>query len=109
MTNSEIFKAAHERAKTFRGDYRACFVLALRIVRSESRPSTLDLAHRLASRIEANETDTCSVWANYGKVRIYVKRSGHQDAGYIDCVSMTAIGNRPGNQDLLSNLIKTYA
>lgn len=36
MTNSEIFKAAHKLAKTFQGDYRACFALALRIVREEA-------------------------------------------------------------------------
>jgi len=32
MTNAQIFKAAHKLAKTFTGDYRACFSLALRDV-----------------------------------------------------------------------------
>lgn len=32
MTKSEIFKAAHKLAKTFEGDYQACFSLALKTV-----------------------------------------------------------------------------
>lgn len=36
MTNAQIFKAAHSLARTFSGDYRACFALALRIVRNNN-------------------------------------------------------------------------
>ena len=32
MTHAQIFTAAHKLAKTFTGDYRACFALALRDV-----------------------------------------------------------------------------
>ena len=37
MTNSELFKAAHAVAKNLVGDYRACFVMALQIVRDQKR------------------------------------------------------------------------
>lgn len=33
MSKSEMFKAAHKLAKTFTGNYRACFALALRELR----------------------------------------------------------------------------
>jgi hypothetical protein len=36
MTKSEIFKAAHKLAKTFEGNYTACFVLALAEVRNNN-------------------------------------------------------------------------
>lgn len=32
MTKAEIFKAAHKLAKTFEGNYKACFALALKQV-----------------------------------------------------------------------------
>jgi hypothetical protein len=32
LTKSEIFKAAHKLAKTFEGNYKACFALALKQV-----------------------------------------------------------------------------
>lgn len=69
----------------------------------------LDIAEKMKKSIEENETDTCRIWSNYGKVRLYVKRSGYSDAGHIDIVEMKAFGDRPGNQDLLNKLIKKYA
>lgn len=35
MNKSEIFKEAHKLAKTFVGNYRACFSLALRLIRTK--------------------------------------------------------------------------
>ena len=37
MTNSQLFKAAHEVARNLSGDYRACFKMALTIVRDEKK------------------------------------------------------------------------
>lgn len=34
MTNSQIFKAAHKLAKTFKGNYQACFSLALKQIKA---------------------------------------------------------------------------
>ena len=36
MTKSELFKAAHALAKTFVGNYRACFVMALAEIRESN-------------------------------------------------------------------------
>jgi hypothetical protein len=36
MTRSQIFKAAHEIARSLEGNYRACFAMALDIVRNEA-------------------------------------------------------------------------
>jgi hypothetical protein len=36
MTHAQIFKAAHELAREFSGDYRARFALAIRIVRNQA-------------------------------------------------------------------------
>lgn len=36
MTNAQIFKAAHELAREFSGDYRARFALALRTIRNQA-------------------------------------------------------------------------
>jgi hypothetical protein len=35
MTNSQLFTAAHKLAKTFIGDYKACFKLALHNLRNQ--------------------------------------------------------------------------
>jgi len=37
MTNAQIFKAAHEIARNLTGDYRACFKMALAIVRDQKK------------------------------------------------------------------------
>jgi hypothetical protein len=34
MTNSQKFTAAHKLAKTYEGNYRACFALALKVLNS---------------------------------------------------------------------------
>lgn len=34
MNKAEIFKAAHKLARTFEGDYRACFALAIKEIYS---------------------------------------------------------------------------
>lgn len=63
-TKSQIFKEAHELAKTFEGDYLACFVLALEIVRNEG---TKQLSiYELAEKMEGK------IWEKYGKTRVYV-------------------------------------
>ena len=36
MNNSELFTAAHKLAKTFEGDYVACFVLALEEIKNQN-------------------------------------------------------------------------
>ena len=43
MTKSEIFKAAHKLAKTFIGNYKACFSLAIREVLSSLKNTLKDL------------------------------------------------------------------
>ncbi|MBC2303357.1 hypothetical protein [Listeria booriae] len=43
MTKQEIFKAAHKLAKTFEGNYSACFALALRTVYAEAKTSRKEI------------------------------------------------------------------
>ncbi len=52
MTKSEIFKAAHKLAKSFEGDYRACFALALKEVYSKKPVSALERAKAFVSDFE---------------------------------------------------------
>jgi len=55
MTKSEIFKAAHKLAKTFEGNYRACFSLALREVLATSKETKMYIteeAKELISRFQ---------------------------------------------------------
>ena len=37
MTNSQLFKAAHQVARNLQGDYRARFAMALKIVRNQAQ------------------------------------------------------------------------
>ncbi len=41
MTKSELFRKAHEIARTFTGDYRARFALALKLIREEAGKMTI--------------------------------------------------------------------
>lgn len=41
MTKSELFKKAHEMARTFVGNYRARFALALKLIREGKREMTI--------------------------------------------------------------------
>ncbi|WP_239256708.1 hypothetical protein [Listeria ilorinensis] len=43
MTKKEIFVAAHKLAKTFEGNYGACFALALRTVYAELKNSEIEV------------------------------------------------------------------
>ena len=63
-TKAQIFTEAHKLAKTFEGDYIACFVLALEMVRKEGKKqlSIYELAEQIESRL----------WEKYGKTRIYL-------------------------------------
>lgn len=47
MTNSQLFKAAHALAKTYTGNYRACFALALRNLRKPVKMTTKE--HNIAA------------------------------------------------------------
>jgi len=49
MTNSEKFTAAHKLAKTYEGDYRACFALALKAVNEMIKKSEFDLEYKTES------------------------------------------------------------
>jgi len=50
-TKSEIFTAAHKLAKTFEGNYNACFVLALEIVRNQKNNPFQTLAAFIISKM----------------------------------------------------------
>jgi hypothetical protein len=49
MTNSEKFTAAHKLAKTYEGNYRACFALALKGVNEMIKESEFDLEYKTES------------------------------------------------------------
>ncbi len=58
MTNSELFTAAHKLAKTFEGDYKACFVLALQTLRSNTMETTVEKIKRLKNEVKEAKTQT---------------------------------------------------
>ena len=60
MNKKEIFKAAHKLAKTFEGNYSACFSMALKeIYSTASLPVITNIKE----------------WSNYGKKRVYFEIS----------------------------------
>ena len=66
MNKSEIFKAAHKLARTFEGNYKACFVLALKEIRQGLVvPVTL---------VQPEKVEEVKEWEAYGKSkRVYFK------------------------------------
>ena len=58
MTNSELFTAAHKLAKTFEGNYRACFILALQILKENKMETTVEKIERLKNEVKEAKTPT---------------------------------------------------
>lgn len=58
MTNSELFTAAHKLAKTFEGDYSACFVLALQTIKNNKMETTVEKIERLSDEVKEAKTPT---------------------------------------------------
>lgn len=56
MTNSELFTAAHKLARTFEGNYSACFVLALQTIKNMETPKTK--VEKLAEQVKEAKTPT---------------------------------------------------
>jgi len=63
MSKSEMFKAAHKLAKTFVGNYRACFSLALRELRNKQEIFTLEKVGIYSAK----------EWFKNGNFRVYFK------------------------------------
>ena len=53
MTNSELFTAAHKLAKTFIGNYRACFTLALSNLRNNINEN--NMKNQITADLESKE------------------------------------------------------
>ena len=53
MTNSQLFTAAHKLAKTFIGDYRACFKLALHNLRNDINENIMK--NQITANLESKE------------------------------------------------------
>lgn len=58
MTNSELFTAAHKLAKTFEGNYTACFVLALQTLKENKMETTVGKIERLKNEVKEAQTPT---------------------------------------------------
>jgi hypothetical protein len=58
MTNSELFTAAHKLAKTFEGNYTACFVLALKTLKETKMETTTEKIKRLKNEVKEAKTPT---------------------------------------------------
>lgn len=58
MTNSDLFTAAHKLAKTFEGNYTACFVLALQTLRNNKMETTVEKIERLKNEVKEAKTPT---------------------------------------------------
>ena len=56
MKNSELFRSAHKLARTFEGNYSACFVLALQILKNTETPTAK--IEKLAEQIKEAKTPT---------------------------------------------------
>ncbi len=55
MTNSELFTAAHKLARTYEGDYRACFVLALQTLKTTDMRTIEELTEKVNTADVINE------------------------------------------------------
>lgn len=82
MTKSELFKAAHAVAKNLSGDYKACFVMALRIVRNQKQHI------QFVKNIILNDTNKMS--------RIWV--DGNEREGYTICYTVAKFMTGFGSQ-----------
>ena len=58
MKNSELFTAAHKLARTFEGNYSACFLLALQILKNNKMETTVEKIERLKNEVEEAQTPT---------------------------------------------------
>ena len=90
MTKSQIFTAAHQLAKTFEGDYSACFALALREVRQSNTQQSLTLravGHTSESSIEVSFEDVARYvadqWGRF-KVKPSLIEAVKADAAHIE-------------------------
>lgn len=96
MNKSQIFKAAHQLAKEFTGNYSARFALALRqVYQSLKSVNHIENINKLAQVIELDTELKASVWQKGGKNRIYIKASSQNgsfmDAGYLDISADSAV------------------
>jgi hypothetical protein len=80
-TQSKIFSEAHKLAKTFEGDYRACFVLALEVIRSEKPSKKVDL-------LKAKEWSPSSNMARYYFGKDYIQVNISKDKAYYKAYGM---------------------
>lgn len=71
MTRSQIFTAAHKLAKTFVGNYSACFALALREVYASAKLPKMDVNEAMKKIQELGFT--AELWSKGGITRIYIK------------------------------------
>ena len=55
MKNAQLFTAAHKLARTFEGNYSACFVLALQTIRSNNTETPIE---KLTNKIKEAKTPT---------------------------------------------------
>lgn len=82
MTKSEIFKAAHQVARNLSGDYKACFVMALAIVRDQKQHI------QFIKNIILNDTNKVS--------RIWV--DGNEREGFSICYTVAKFTTGFGSQ-----------
>jgi hypothetical protein len=75
-TKSEIFTEAHKLAKTFKGDYVACFILALEIVRN-SKNNNMENTIKTISIEDLAEKLNGKLWEKGNMKRIYLNDYGY--------------------------------
>jgi len=77
-TKSEIFKAAHKLAKTFKGHYKACFVLALSEIRNLKSNNNMDLSNYIISNMNSSSDWNEKFYQkNNGSVDVYLNNTKH--------------------------------
>jgi len=95
MTKSEMFKKAHQIAKTFTGDYRARFVMALALVRN----TPVEIKKPV-------EISRIKMWENYGKKRVYFTVESKDF--YYDVLNAEFAASKKGNLNLVTDEIMDY-
>lgn len=104
MTKRELFKKAHEIARTFTGDYRARFALALKLIREG--------AGKMEEKLEQPESvSRIRVWEKYGKKRVYftaVARGTDTKDYYFDCSDRKIYPVKAFGYNRVSNEAEAY-